>query len=734
VFAVADRSYTARLVTNPGQPGFLVEYRHPGIPDRHGYGRKVTRGLKTRDKNDAEEILADLNKILADKNLRELGARKIAAARLHAKAVEVFYDVYAREDAGAKRRERVIPLESSDRSAPVVALVGNTSAGKTTLARHIIGTDPLTERFPATSGNRTTLFPFEVVVEDGKYRAAVSFRSETETEQALQQMVLKAVMKALSQASDVIIIRELFEPTEDGLRLKYLLGVPELGGESPVDQLAQQWLSRVKAVGKAASETVGSVLQDGSDTSPDNASTMRELIEDEAEESEGLADIVSLMIEELRDRSEIDVPGNISRTATGWPTAWKFETPAAGREQFIKEVKRFTGNAREEFGKLLTPLVNGVRVAGPFFASTGGRRPLVLCDTVGFGHYADTASDLHEEYTALCDRADCILVVESAKTSFSSNSLHQVLEAAATTGHVKKLAVAFTHMDTLTGDDVVDEVELQEKALLGLRSAIDEHVAKKLSREAARQLMNHLTDNLFFFASLNVPGDTQSNAELTRLSKYFSAVKPAVPWDAPFPEYDFKFFVPFIITAVENFRTRWSALLGVQSHSVFFDPLPWQAVKVVARRNAQNLNDDYPHRPVAALHAVLRQEVAWFVDAPLGWPGHAPSEEEKQSVINLIKAELARPLLRLCVRTLRTVPQAQWITAWEFRGPNSTIRRRSAVETLFAQHLPYFRLDNAIAIAFINEVESLVREATNSAKDKLRSAGHGDKQDDAKAA
>ena len=234
-----------------------------------------------------------------------------------------------------------------------------------------------------------------------------------------------------------------------------------------------------------------------------------------------------------------------------------------------------------------TPLVNGVRVAGPFFAASGNRRPLVLCDTVGFGHYADTASDLHEEYTALCDRADCILVVENAKTSFSSNSLHQVLEAAATTGHVKKLAVAFTHMDALAGDDVVDDAELREKALLGLRSAIDEHVAKKLSREAARQLMDHLTDNLFFFASLNVPGDTRSNAELARLSERFSAARPVMPSNVPLPDHDFKFFVPFVITAIENFRTRWSGLLGVQSNSVF-DPLPWQAVKAIARRNAQN--------------------------------------------------------------------------------------------------------------------------------------------------
>ena len=179
-----------------------------------------------------------------------------------------------------------------------------------------------------------------------------------------------------------------------------------------------------------------------------------------------------------------------------------------------------------------------------------------------------------------------------------------------------------------------------------------------------------------------------------------------------------------VIAAIENFRTRWSALLGVRSHSVF-DPLPWQSVKAVARRNALNINDDYPYRPVAALHTVLRQEIAKFLDAPLGWPGHTPSDEEKQSVIDLIKAELALPLLRLCSSTVRTVPKPQWITAWEFRGLNSTIRRRSTIEDLFTRHVPYFRLDNAIAVAFINEVEALVQAAITGAKEKLRSGDKG---------
>jgi hypothetical protein len=50
----------------------------------------------------------------------------------------------------------------------------------------------------------------------------------------------------------------------------------------------------------------------------------------------------------------------------------------------------------------------------------------------------------------------------------------------------------------------------------------------------------------------------------------------------------------------------------VRSHSVI-DPLPWQSVKAVARRHAQDLFNDYPHRPVSALHAALHQEIDRFL-------------------------------------------------------------------------------------------------------------------------
>ena len=252
-------------------------------------------------------------------------------------------------------------------------------------------------------------------------------------------------MKALIKAADEIVIRELFEPTEDGLRLKYLLGVPKPGGQNLVDTLAQRWVSRVRDVADTASEAVASVLQDGPDMSQDNASAIRELIEDEAEESDGLAELVTSYWRNFRDRSDI-----MCRAASAGPRRvgrprGKFETSASEREQFIKEVKRFTGNLREDFGKLVTPLVNGMRIAGPFFAATGG----VALSLVRHGWFRPLRRNgerLHEDYTgALRTRGLRIDRRECEDTRSAANPLHQVLEAAATTGrNVKKLAIAFT--------------------------------------------------------------------------------------------------------------------------------------------------------------------------------------------------------------------------------------------------------------------------------------------------
>src|SRR5438045_306291 len=57
-----SKSYTARLDSHPGRPGYLVEFRHPCVLDKTGrYGKKLRRGLGTTNVAEAEQVVADLD-------------------------------------------------------------------------------------------------------------------------------------------------------------------------------------------------------------------------------------------------------------------------------------------------------------------------------------------------------------------------------------------------------------------------------------------------------------------------------------------------------------------------------------------------------------------------------------------------------------------------------------------------------------------------------------------------
>jgi hypothetical protein len=80
-------------------------------------------------------------------------------------------------------RERVIPLPTSSDGYVRVLFLETTGAGKATLVRQLLGTHPTLDRFPTTSGGKTTTADFEVVLAPGPFKAVVTFlpRSQVST-------------------------------------------------------------------------------------------------------------------------------------------------------------------------------------------------------------------------------------------------------------------------------------------------------------------------------------------------------------------------------------------------------------------------------------------------------------------------------------------------------------------------------------------------------------------------
>jgi hypothetical protein len=56
-----------------------------------------------------------------------------------------------------------------------------TGAGKTSLLRQLIGSDPDEDRFPSTAPAKTTIADIEVIQDEGDFEAAVTFFTEFQT-------------------------------------------------------------------------------------------------------------------------------------------------------------------------------------------------------------------------------------------------------------------------------------------------------------------------------------------------------------------------------------------------------------------------------------------------------------------------------------------------------------------------------------------------------------------------
>ncbi|MBT9298415.1 hypothetical protein KKP62_25980, partial [Rhodococcus sp. GOMB7] len=77
-------------------------------------------------------------------------------------------------------RERYIPLPTVDDDYRQVLLLGTTGAGKTTVVRQLLGTDPINDRFPSTSTAKTTVADSEIVLADGDFKAVITFFGRSE--------------------------------------------------------------------------------------------------------------------------------------------------------------------------------------------------------------------------------------------------------------------------------------------------------------------------------------------------------------------------------------------------------------------------------------------------------------------------------------------------------------------------------------------------------------------------
>lgn len=345
---------------------------------RHGQaGGRVRRGLSTNDENLATQLVAELNEILQRPELWEPAARVGLAARFDERVLDIFYDGMepSAHDPEALRND-ILPLPDQEVGYRSVLMLGTTGAGKTTLVRQLLGTDPDTERFPSTSTAKTTVADTELIFHtDPIFRAVVTFVGRDEVSDYLTECASEAALAIVRGASQQDQRRRLLDHPNQRFRFSYILGraasaVSDDDDEDEADEVVDEE-SASRLIDLTATEAVITKALTNLRTLVEGyEARLRELVTDDGDErvlaelreewldselrgDERVHGIVDSLFDEIEKRFDLLAAGTITKNRQGWPISWSVETE--DRAELVKAVTRFSSNYAPLFGSLLTP-------------------------------------------------------------------------------------------------------------------------------------------------------------------------------------------------------------------------------------------------------------------------------------------------------------------------------------------------------------------------------------------
>jgi hypothetical protein len=758
---MASGTYRASKNRDQEREAWCVTFRHPLRPDQEGRATRVRRGLGTGDEAEADRLVDQLNQLLADETYWPLSARERAEHELDLRVVKIFYDdIEAKSADPWRQRDELIPLPGQDEGYSRILVVGATGAGKTTLLRQFIGTGSRNERFPSTSTAKTTIFDTEIVVqEDGPFRAAVSFLPKDRVRSYVEECLSAAVSAAVSGLGEQTVLRRLLEHHDQRFRLAYLLGSlaaprprddghlesddlsddvvpdPEEDGEwdgeavevdderrSRFQEKLRHFLARTLAVAEDVGPSVASALNlDPRKLKPEDRDAFLVLVEEAVAERPIARALVDEIVSEIEARFGFLVEGELDKDRAGWPTAWTFETADRGR--FIKNINRFSSNYAPNFGTLLAPVVQGLRVAGPFRTdwAGNGKARFVFIDGEGLGHTPASASTLPTSVTRRYDFVDVILLVDNATQPIQA-AAQAVLRSVVAGGHDAKLAIAFTHFDQVVGDNLPDVHARKGHVMASLESSL-RAVEDAIGSGAGRRLARRLDGRVFFVSKIQnevTPQNRLTRDSLHRLLELFQRATIKAEVLEATPVYDLANLVLAVERATEQFHESWNARLGVA-----FKPgvaaEHWSRVKALTRRFAYQWEDQYDSlRPVADLIKLVSERLAAFLATPRGWEPTDCGDAAKEAAVDRVSREVYARLHKLVENRLFHDHVADWLTAYAHRGPGSTRPRAQGIRNIYEAAAPIpAEVPGAASTELLDVFRGLFREAADAADAKI---------------
>ena len=711
------------LVKTHGRVGYCIRYWYPIPID--GKVIRVHRGLNTKSEEEATNGVKAMEDLLQRPDLwTEAG--KITAQKLYPPTiVQAFYDYLITPPRNYRAiRDAEIELLGSEKGFVRILFAGTTGAGKTTLERQLMGTTP-SERFPSTSTSKTTVCDWEIVVQDVPFKAVVTFLARDRVRQYVEDCAVKGINAALNGSPEVEIARRFLVHEEEQFRLNYLLGNPVVESEddddaaAPDDESTEKsdvesetrarlatalngYLSQISKIGRNVKKDLEGEIESelGTlpiDSTPEDSAAHKELadqafderLDDFIRRQDSFVELVEAVMDDVESRfTQLEKTGNTFYDRSEWPTHWTFETE--NRSTFISAVKQFSDNYAGNFGRLLTPVVEGIRIRGRFKPTWCATLPkFVFMDGRGIGHVAQIDQHLPTSFTKRFDEADVILLVDSAKQPMQAGSI-AVLRSIIESGQESKLVICTTHLDTLDKTVWPTSAEQKSHLLSSLDNAVAS-IAAFFGKDTQCNLTRLLSKRVFYLSKLNEALPEKLGFTQKELEKLLHAIISASERKAVKEmslTYDAISLAFRMQKALQEFHEPWQGILGLRSVTGT-PPEHHSRIRALARRLGLLDEDHYfDLQPVASLADRLKRYFRLYVSKPLAWPTDATEEERGQMVEKM--TALAKPKLEdLASKILFTTRTAEWKKAYERQlGPKPARLRAKLIQSIFESGAP----------------------------------------------
>ena len=738
--------------TRSDRPGWSVTFRHPKRTDSRGRpGLKIRRGLNTTDESKADHLVGQLNTLLNDSGWWSMDRKTEAQKHFDGVIVDIFFnDMEAGKTNSSELRDRKIPLPNKEDGYSRVLFLGTTGAGKTTLLRHIIGSDHNKDRFPSTSTARTTTADTEIVTAEGHYEAVVTFMPEHEVRAHIEECLEDACLNAIQEKTDKNIAAALLSHREQRFRMLYILGPwqdksvdeeenfsfddeepeeDEIGEQEIVSadettrnqKRLEKLISRVKTlsqkVGNTISEATGTLDEQDN---PDKPEDWQEKFCENLYERDEFFEIALDIKENIESRFNLIKAGKFERGSTGWPILWSFTENS--RDKFLEHVRWFSSNHGKQFGRLLTPLVDGIRVKGPFRTQDMPVTPkLVLIDGEGIGHSTKSAMSISTRVTRRFSEVDMILMVDNAQQPMQVAPI-ELLRSIGSRGHADKIAVAFTHFDLVKGPNFRNFQQGCEHVMNSVHETI-ETLKPSIGPSATSTLEKQIEKRKFFLGGLDreitkIPkiSHSQLNALLENMQN--ATTRPS--GTKAIPIYRMEGLEIALRDAVEDFHGPWMARLGLK-HFEGIQKEHWTRPKALSRRLANGSKNEYDTlRPVADLVARLQENISMWLDSPMGWEKNS-DDEAKANALDEIRKTIDKKNDDLAEERLSRTPRKDWLAAFNFSGRGSSYQRAEKIKHIYNEAAPEISSSmSKPAREFLNRLHQLVRDSVKESGGQIQ--------------